>query len=225
MHRALHLIAQTTLATAVLIAAVAIAQEGAAPAPRVGDSWKFKETDLLTKNEVQRYTEKLHAVGQGEYWTWGDNGRTRWWWRHDAAKATRLQMFEHAADAPEQRGKIIGTADGGFAKRWPLKVGESWDCGEDTTWPNGWRVKYELKCSVDAQERVETVAGSFDTFRIEAKGYLRNETNNFNGRHERSVWYAPLARCDVKREYRTWGNRGQLTRVEGHELIEFKTGE
>ncbi len=222
MHEALRLVLQVALATTTLMAA-AIAQE-AAPSLQPGDTWRFRETDLLTKNEVLRYTERVHAVAGGDFWLHVDNGRSRTWWQGDAERFVRLRQYAHADDQPDQRGKQIGSASGGFAKRWPLKVGITFDCSEDTTWPNGWKISYELKCSVEGSEAVNVAAGHYETFRIEAKGSLTNATNNFTGRHERSIWYAPAARTDVKREYRTWSSKGQLTRVEGHELIEFKPG-
>ena len=173
MERAFRLLAQAAMATAVLIAAAAVipaAAQDVAPAPKVGDTWRFRETDLLTRNETRRYTDRLVAASPAEYWVEGASERSRWWWRYDTARATRLQMFEHTADAPEQRGKLIGSADGGFAKRWPLKVGDSWDCTEDTTWPNGWKVKYELKCSVEAMEPVETAGRPFRCLPDRRKG-------------------------------------------------------
>jgi hypothetical protein len=210
--------------TLLLGAATALAQEVTAPQFKVGDTWRFREVDLLTRNEVSRYSERIHAIDGASFWLRLEGGKNHWW-RGDVARAARLEQFAVAADQPQQRGAQIGSADGGFAWRWPLKVGDSFDCTENTVFPNGWKLKYELKCSVEAAETVEVPAGKFETLRITAKGFFTNATNNSTGRHERVFWHAPAVRADVKREYRTWLQRGSSPfRVEGHELVEFAPG-
>jgi hypothetical protein len=218
-------LAASVAAMLTMAAATCLAQEAAAPALKVGDTWKWREIDLLTKNEVGRWSERIDRVGGGSWWMLQD-GSKRSWWRGDAAKGARLEQFAVADDQPERRGAQVGSADGGFAWRWPMKVGDSFDCTENTVFPNGWKLKYELKCSVEAAETVEVPAGKFETLRIVAKGFYTNATqNNATGRHERSFWYAPAVRNEVKREYRTWSPRSASPiRVEGHELVEFVAG-
>ncbi len=108
----------------VLATASALAQEAAAPAFKVGDTWRFREFDLLTKNETNAYVERVHAASNKEFWLAVESARGKHWWRGDSARAVRLEQLAHAADQPEQRGAAIGSADGGFAMRWPIKVGD-----------------------------------------------------------------------------------------------------
>jgi hypothetical protein len=215
------------MAAAVLLAAAATASAQDAPRPtyKVGDTWRYREMDLLTKNEVSRFTERIHALAGNDYWLALEGGKGHYWWRGDAAKAARLQQFDFTDGQPDQRGAQVGSADGGFAMRWPLKVGDSFDCTENAVFPNGWKLKYDLKCTVEAAETIEVAAGKFDTLRISAKGFFNNYTQNATGRHERVFWYAPAVHGEVKREWRTWLQRGsQPFRVEGHELVEFVPG-
>ncbi len=217
--------AASVAAMLTMAAAACLAQEAAAPALKAGDTWKWRETDLLTKNEAGRWSERIDRLGGGCCWLLQERSQ-RFWWRGDADKAVRLEPFAVADDQPDKRGAQVGSADGGFAWRWPMKVGDSFDCTENTVFPNGWKLKYERKCSVEAAETVEVPAGRFETLRIVAKGDYTNATqHNATGCHERTFWYAPAVRNEVKRAYRTWGSRTTTPiRVEGHELVEFVAG-
>ena len=93
-----------------------------------------------------------------------------------------------------------------------------------TTWPNGWKIKYDVKFTVEAAEKVETPAGSFDTLRLVGKGFSANETNGSGARQERVVWLAPAAKREVKHEIRSILKNNTIFRAEGRELVEFKPG-
>jgi hypothetical protein len=217
---------RTTVAilSTLALTSAALAQEMPAPTFKVGDRWAFRETDLLTKSETGRWTETVTAVDPAEYWI--DSLRSsRTIWRGDNAKRVHREQFLFDEAAPNQRGKTVATNDAGCAYPWPLKVGSKWECTEVVTFPNGWRVRYELKFTVEAAESVETPAGRFDTLRLEAKGFATNETNNNNVTgHERIVWLAPAAKREVRHEIRTRLRTGALFRSEGRELTEFKPG-
>ena len=201
-----------------------LAQEMPAPTFSVGDRWAYRETDLLTKNEVARWTETVTAADAAEYWI--DSRRTaRTTWRGDSVKRIHREQFLYDEAAPKQLGKTIATNDAGCAYPWPLKVGQKFECTEIHVWPNGWKVRYELKYTVQAQESVETPAGRFDALRLKATGFATNETNNGKpSGHERIVWLAPAVKRELKHEIRTLLGNGSVFRVEGRELMEFSPG-
>ena len=199
------------------------AQDMPAPTFAVGDRWSYRETDLLTKNETGQLTETVTAVDANEYWI-DARRQTRTTWRGDAVKRVHREQTAYTEGAPEQRGKTIATNDAGCAYPWPLKVGQSFECVEKTTWPNGWSVRYELKFTVEAAESLETAAGKFDTLKLVAKGYANNETTGNIARQERIYWLAPAAKREVKHEIRTILKNGQVFKVEGRELVTFKAG-
>lgn len=201
----------------------ALAQEMPASAYAIGDRWGYRETDLLTKKEIARLTEVVTAADAAEYWIDSQKG-ARTIWRGDSAKLVHREQFLFDEAAPNKRGKTIATNDAGCAYPWPLKVGSKWACTEGVTFPNGWKLRYELKFSVVAVESVETPAGRFDTLRLEAEGFATNDTNNTVSGHERVIWLAPAVKREVKHEIRTRLRNGQLFRVEGRELTEFKAG-
>ena len=81
-----------------------------------------------------------------------------------------------------------------------------------------------MKFSVEAAESVETAAGKFDTLRLVAKGFTKNEDTGAVSRQERIIWVSPAAKRDVKYEIRTILKNGNIFRVEGRELTAFKAG-
>lgn len=206
-----------------LVAAAAAAQEMPAPTFVVGDSWSFRETDLLTKNETGQITETVVKADAVEY-VIDARRKARTWWRGDAVKHVHREQFEFSEGGAGQRGKTIATNDAGCAYPYPLKVGAAFECTELTTWPNGWKVRYEMKFTVEAAESIETPAGRFDTLRLVGKGFTTNETTNIVSRQERIIWLAPAAKREVKYEIRTVLKNNQVFRVEGRELTAFKAG-
>jgi len=218
----------TARSTCILLASFALlgaasAQEVPAPTFVVGDSWNFREIDLLTKNETGQISETVVKADATEY-VIDARRKARTWWRGDAVKRVHREQFEFSEAGVEQRGKTIATNDAGCAYPYPLKVGASWECTEITTWPSGWKIKYDLKFTVEAAESVETAAGKFDTLRIVAKGFSENQTNGTGARHERVIWVAPAAKREVKHEIRSILKNGNIFRVEGRELVAFKAG-
>jgi len=211
------------LAASFAMLGAAGAQEVPAPTFVVGDSWTFREIDLMTKNETGQIIETVVKADAAEY-VIDARRKARTWWRGDAVKRVHREQFEFSEAGAEQRGKTIATNDAGCAYPYPLKVGASWECTEVTTWPSGWKIKYDLKFNVEAAESVETAAGKFDTLRISAKGFSNNETNGTGARHERIVWVSPAAKREVKYEIRSILKNGNIFRVEGRELTAFKAG-
>jgi hypothetical protein len=210
---------------AALAAGAAAAQDMPAPTFVVGDSWSYREVDLMTKNEIGQLTETVVKANAAEYWVDAARKKSRTWWRGAAVKRVHREQFEVSEAGAEQRGKTIGTNDAGCAYPWPLKVGMSWDCTEHVLLPNGWKMKYDFKVTVEAAESIETAAGRFDTLRVVAKGFSYNETNNSNARQERIVWLAPAAKREVKTETRVvLKNSNTIFRADGRELVAFKAG-
>ncbi|MEO8527109.1 MAG: hypothetical protein ABI460_20435 [Caldimonas sp.] len=213
----------STLVACLALLGPARAQEMPAPSFVAGDSWSYRETDLLTKNESGNLIETVVKVDGAEYWI-DARRKARTWWRGDAVKRVHREQFEFSEAGAEQRGKTIATNDAGCAYPYPLKVGMTFDCTELTTWPNGWKIRYDVKFTVEAAEAVDTPAGKFDTLRLVSKGFSFNETNNVTARQERIIWLAPAVKREVKYEIRSILKNNQIFRAEGRELVAFKAG-
>jgi hypothetical protein len=215
------LVATSLLAFA--LAAPACAPDMPAPTFVVGDRWSYRESDLMTKLETGQLSETVTAANAEEYLI--DARRVaRTWWRGDAVKRVHREQFLYSDAAADQRGKVIASNDGGCAYPWPLKVGSEFECVESTTWPNGWKVRYELKYAVEGAESIETPAGRFETLRVVAKGYANNDTTNTRGKHERVIWLAPAVKREVRHEIRTFLRNNQIFKIEGRELVSFTAG-
>ncbi len=211
------------LAASLLLLGTAAAQEVPAPTLVVGDSWTYREIDLMTKNETGVISETVVKADAAEY-VIDARRKARTWWRGDQVKHVHREQFEFSEAGAEQRGKTIASNDAGCAYPYPLKVGASWECTELTTWPTGMKIRYDMKFSVEAAESVETAAGKFDTLRLVAKGFTKNEDTGAVSRQERIIWVAPAAKREVKYEIRTILKNGNIFRVEGRELTAMKAG-
>ena len=203
--------------------APACAQEMPAPTFVTGDRWSYRETDLLTKVETGQLSETVTSVNAGEYWI-DARRQARTWWRGDAVKRLHREQFAFSEAGAGQRGKVIASNDAGCAYPWPLKVGMKFECVENILWPNGWKIRYDLKYTVEEAESVETPAGRFDTLRVVAKGFANNESLNVVSRQERILWLAPAAKREVKHEIRTFLKNNQVFKSEGRELVSFTAG-
>ena len=198
-------------------------QDMAAPTFVVGDRWSYRETDLLTKLETAQLSETVTSADAAEYWI-DARRQSRTWWRGDAVKRLHREQFAFSEAGEGGRGKVIASNDAGCAYPWPLKVGMKFECVENTLWPNGWKVRYDLKYTVEAAESIETPAGRFDTLRVVAKGFANNETVNVISRQERIYWLAPAVKREVRHEIRTILKNSQVFKSEGRELVAFSAG-
>ena len=207
-----------------LCASSADAQQMPLPEFKPGDRWVYLETDLLTKKELGRSTEVLVAAASDGPWLDQNRFGRRSLWRMDAATGVPREQFDSADGQPAQRGGTIGSNDGGCAYPWPLKVGQTFSCSERTSWSNGWKVRYDIKFTVEALETVQTAAGSFEAYKLVGFGQGLNESNSVQFGHERLIWLAPAVKREVKSEHRSRLRNGQFNRVEGRELMEYRAG-
>ena len=202
----------------------AAAQTMPLPEFKVGDRWVYRETDLLTKQETGKLGEAVRAIEADTVWVGRRTGVSSWA-RIDPRTAVMREQQLATGPTPAERGRTIASNDGGCAYPWPLQIGQSFDCVELTTWPNGLRVRYDLSFKVEAYEPVEVPAGRFDAFKLVARGNYLSETQNVRGGHERIVWLAPAVKREVKHEIRSLLlHNSQPNRVEGRELMEFTAG-
>jgi len=118
---------------------------------RVGDRFFYREVDPLSGAEKKRFVHVVTKVTDDEV------------------------HFNHGKRISDLFGNVLVTPDG--RRRTPYQflvaeywVGKTWSTRFDVTLPNGrqWHAYYDLR--VAARETVTIPAGTFDAFRIEAKG-------------------------------------------------------
>ena len=76
--------------------------------------------------------------------------------------------------------------------------------------------RYDLK--VVGKERITVPAGTFDTFKIEARGY----NINLGARLERNIWIAPGVNADIAHETLVRLNNGRIEQNDRQELVSYK---
>ena len=98
-----------------------------------------------------------------------------------------------------------------------LFIGKKWTTRFKQTRPNGPSRTFEYKLKVVARESITVPAGTFDTFRIEARGF-----NMEDGAYiERDIWVSPGVSADIALNYKVRWRSGQFDANERWELSAY----
>ena len=103
--------------------------------------------------------------------------------------------------------------------QFPLDVGKSYSTKEYYTIAQGETGDRDLKVT----EKVQTMAGEFDAYRIYTTGGWYNRSNRSAGTVEGTLWFAPSANRIVKYQQKSFW-QGQATEYVAGELVEFRVG-
>ena len=171
-------------ALALLLAApAALAQPASRPDVRVGDQWQFAVYDSVPTRVPNRTWIVTAVTPAGIEAT--ENG-----------EPLRLTPELNVLDSPRSSETNPGLL------RFPLEVGKRWN------YESRWVFKFKgstgtiaMAVEVQARERVIVPAGTFDAYRLFARGALggNSPTNTFYGGDTTTTyWYAPEARAIVK---------------------------
>ena len=184
---------------------VAVAQtpppRAEAPELKVGDRWKTELRDRRTKVKESERERSVSAIS--------------------ATQIDGLENGEKYTTTPGlstlESSTIVITAGELKSLNFPLEIGKKWDFkykmkSKISGVPSSW----QFDASVVAFEKVKVPAGEFDAYKIQARGFWKNESNGFSGRATLTEWYAPSARNVVKTEFED-GNNNSI-----RELIEMQ---
>ena len=99
-----------------------------------------------------------------------------------------------------------------------MVVGKRWQTQFKQVRPGAvtYTFRYDLK--IVGKERVTVPAGTFDTFKIEARGY----NVNLGARLERNIWIAPGVNADIAHETLVRLNNGRIEQNERQELVSLR---
>jgi uncharacterized caspase-like protein len=127
---------------------------------------------------------------------------------------------EYVSDA---MGNTVANRLGGFStprQFYPaeLFVGKKWHTMFKQSRPSGivYTFRYDLK--VVARETITVPAGTFDTFKIEARGY----NMQLGARVERNIWVAPGVSGDIAHEILVRLRNGSIEQNDRQELVSFR---
>ena len=184
-----HFVSALLMLTGCLGATAGLAQaageKAEAPQIKVGDRWKTEQKDKRTGNKESDTTRTVTAVSANIIEGAENDG---------AFKMTvELNLLESST--------TVITGDAKFLS-FPIEVGKKWNFKYNyASKINQGKGRSQLEAEVVAYEKVTVPAGSFDAFKIEAKGFWNNDAARSNGRSKSVYWYAPAARAVVRTEY------------------------
>lgn len=135
---------------------------------RMGETYHYRTVDLASKAEKERHTDRVvRIVGDEVFFNDGNQVTDLFGNSVRAPDGTRWTPYQFFIN------------DYALGKRWPAQF--------LVTQPDGTRVGVRFDLRVVSRERITVPAGTFDVFRIEARG-----TNLAGGTElERTAWVAP----------------------------------
>jgi hypothetical protein len=96
-----------------------------------------------------------------------------------------------------------------------LYVGKKWRSRFKQSRPNGIVYTFEYKLKVIARERISVPAGTFDAFKIEARGF----NVNLGASIERNIWVVPGISADIAHETVIRLRDSRIEQFERQELV------
>jgi hypothetical protein len=174
-----------------------------APAYTVGEQWTFDMKNELEPSKNATFTQTVTRIGDG-----------------------RVELDGGAATL-DANGNYVMNASSTFIPNdcklhFPMHVGDTWS--SSFTYKNGTiETTNQRDAKVVSVERVDTAAGSFDTFRVEQVGSWRpTDGGKAHGSVEETDWYAPSVGRIVKMDYANRPAKGAQTTLH-IELTAFKS--
>jgi len=180
-----------------------------APTFRVGQEWAFSFVNEIDSSKSGGYSQRVERVENGHAFLSAIvNGAKR-----------SLELDENACMV---RGPGTAFTPSNEALRFPLFVGKEWTA--DYVFSGGdWAANDRRVAKVVSFERVETPAGSFDAFRIEATiAWSGVAVGSDAGRARQTAWYAPLVGRVVKERFVDYSNNKNVAPTSTrYELVRY----
>jgi hypothetical protein len=184
-------------------------QEAQVPTPRVGDVWRYRTRDLWNDRQVGVVNQRLAETQPDRHVLRVGSSPER--------EATVL--LDHNM-VPCYTMKNSSKVQCGGPFSFPMRVGST-HAFDKQPWPNGLGHTSE-QCETVAAERVTVPAGTFDTLRIECKGFwTRSFEGTGSGRVQETFWYAPQVHRSVQSRYETWTAAGAPDTRQFTELLAY----
>jgi len=170
-----------------LLTSTAWAQVETAQSPdiKVGDQWKFEQSDRRSGVKEPIIVQRITAVSPTQIEGLENEERFAW--------TPNLGILETPA--------VIMS---GEAKRlvFPLEIGKKWEYQYNfTNKAKAAKGRWKLDATVTAYEKVNVPAGEYDAFKIEYTGFWHNDTKGKSGRLKMTNWYAPAVRTIIRNEF------------------------
>ncbi|MCY7318996.1 MAG: caspase family protein [Ramlibacter sp.] len=137
-------------------------------------------------------------------------------------EADRVE-YNNGEYVSDTMGNTIANPRGGFStprQFYPaeLFVGKKWRTMFKQSRPGGIVYTYRYDLKVVGRETIVVPAGTFDTFKIEARGF----NMQLNARLERNIWVAPGVSGDIAHEIVVRLRNGVIEQFDRQELVSFR---
>ena len=98
-----------------------------------------------------------------------------------------------------------------------LIIGKKWQTRFKQSRPNGVTYTFQYDLKVVAKESVTVPAGTFDAYKIEARGF----NMELGAALERNIWVTPGVNADIAHEIKVRLRNGQIEQADRQELVSF----
>ncbi|MFA6119783.1 MAG: hypothetical protein WCT35_08745 [Sideroxydans sp.] len=170
-----------------LLTSTALAQGEFTQAPiiKVGDQWKFEQSDRRSGVKEPVITQRITSISPTQIEGLENEERFVW--------TPELNLIE---------SPTVIVAGEGNRLAFPLEVGKTWEYQYNfTNKAKAAKGRWKLEATVVAYEKVKVPAGEFDAFKIEYSGFWHNDTKGKSGRLKMTNWYAPAVHTIVRNEF------------------------
>lgn len=170
-----------------LLSSTALAQGESAQAPiiKVGDQWKFEQSDRRSGVKEPVIIQRITSTSPTQIEGLENEERFVW--------TTELNIIESPTVIVAGEGKRLA---------FPLEAGKTWEFQYNfTNKAKAAKGRWKLDAKVVAYEKVKVPAGEFDAFKIEYTGFWHNDTKGKSGRLKMTNWYSPALRTIVRNEF------------------------
>lgn len=167
---------------------------------RVGDRYVYRVVDLLTQVEGGTKTQTVTAVTDSEV-IYNNGGSVR----------DLLGNLLQGGRGQTYTGNQLYIAE--------YSVGKKWTTRYSGTRPNGKSDEWAIDFKVVGKETITVPAGTFDAFKVEGRGWVRN----LGASYKTTYWIAPdQVRRVIAEETEVYKLGGKYIKTDREELVSYK---
>jgi hypothetical protein len=170
---------------------------------KVGDVFRYREIDMLTRLELRTYGQRVTAITDSEVIF--NNGN-------------RITDFLGNLIQNQQGIRFSGSQF--FVSEY--NVGKRWSARYQRILPDGRKFDVEYDFRVTTKEPVRVPTGSFDAFRIQGSGWTQANNDSGNIQLQSVYWVAPDVRLPIAWENMNRHSRGRILSSERQELVFYQ---
>jgi len=174
---------------------------------RVGDSYQYRQFDLLTQQQLKPGRPRITAITEHEV------------------------IYNDGTLVTDRLGNMLRTPQGAVwspnqTAPFDFAVGKRWNTRFRVIPPKGGNSTVELELRIVDREKITVPAGTFYAFRVEATGWQTGSSvggRNLHVRWDWKTWYAPReVRRPIAFEWFNHHVSGKILRATRTELVAFQ---